>query len=360
MVFFQTHTLLFIIITFVIAFIFSYIINLIFLKFSRNLGSRIDTIKEIRWSSTSKPSLGGISFYLTFLITFVFLIIIINLLHFHYSNLKIIGILTVCTLAFVMGLADDAYNTKPLLKFLVQFVCGLILYFTNTKINIFTNDTFNFAFTIFWVVGIMNSINMLDNMDGIATIVSIVILFFIVSLNFNTHMVFNPVSFLSLGLLGGLLGFLIFNFHPAKMFMGDTGSQFIGLFLAIIGIDNCWNCSSFINSSWYSVNPILVGFMVVFTVYILPLVDTITVFINRIKIGQSPFIGGKDHTTHHLFFRGFSEKRIAILYFCIQLIGLSLALNLILNYHFAWLILCIIFCSLVFVSLYLNTIIKQK
>ena len=358
--FFQKHTLLFVLLTFVITFIFSYIINLIFLKFSQNLGSRSDSIKEIRWSSSSKPSLGGISFYLTFLITFVFLVIIINLLPFHHSNLKIIGILTVCTLAFVMGLADDAYNTKPLLKFLVQFVCGLILYFTNTKINIFTCETFNFAFTVFWVVGIMNSINMLDNMDGIATIVSIVILFFTVSLYFNLHMVFSPVSFLSLGLLGGLLGFLIYNWHPAKMFMGDTGSQFMGLFLAIIGIDSCWNSSSFINNSWYSVDPILIGFVVVCTVYILPLVDTITVFTNRIKIGKSPFIGGKDHTTHHLFFKGIIEKRIAILYFCIQFIGLSLALNLILNYHFAWLIVCIVFCSLVFVSLYLNTIIKRK
>lgn len=358
--FFQKNTLLFVILTLGITFIFSFLINLILLKFSQNLGSRSNSIKEIRWSSSSKPSLGGISFYLIFLITFIFLNLIINQLPVHYSNLKIIGILTVCTLAFIMGLADDAYNTRPLLKFLIQVVCGLILYFTNSKINIFTCETINFAFTIFWVVGIMNSINMLDNMDGIATIVSIVILFFIVSLHFNLNMVFSPISILSLGLLGGMLGFLIYNWNPSKMFMGDTGSQFIGVFLAIVGIDNGWNSSSLINNSWYSVNPILIGFVVICTVYILPLVDTITVFINRIKLGKSPFIGGKDHTTHHLFFKGMTEKRIAILYFCIQFIGLCIALNLILNYHFVWLLISIVFCSLVFLSLYLNTIIKRK
>ena len=94
--------------------------------------------------------------------------------------------------------------------------------------------------------------------------------------------------------------------------------------------------------------------------FILPITDTITVSINRIKKGQSPFVGGKDHTTHHLFFKGLTEKRIAILFCGIGMTGLSLALNQILNYQTTWLIVSIIFCAITFVSLYLNTIIKGK
>ncbi len=358
--FFQKNTLLFVILTIGIAFVFSFAFNLILLKFSQNLGVRSNSGKEIRWNSLSKPSLGGISFYLIFLITFIFLNIFNSITPLHYSNLKIIGILIACTLAFLMGLADDAYNTKPLLKFIVQIVCGLILYFTNTKINIFSSEVFNFTFTIFWVVGLMNSINMLDNMDGITTIVSIVILFFVISMSFNINLIFSPIAILSLGVLGGLFGFLIYNWHPSKMFMGDTGSQFLGVFLAIVGIENCWNSFSYINNSWYAVNPILLGFIVVLTVFILPIVDTTTVFINRIKKGKSPFIGGKDHTTHHLFFKGVTEKRIAILFFTIQFIGLCLALNLILNFQIFWLVVSFLFCVLVFLTLFLNTIMIRK
>jgi UDP-GlcNAc:undecaprenyl-phosphate GlcNAc-1-phosphate transferase len=102
------------------------------------------------------------------------------------------------------------------------------------------------------------------------------------------------------------------------------------------------------------------GFIVVALVFILPLTDTITVSINRIRVGNSPFIGGKDHTTHHLFFKGITEKRIAILFFAIGLVGLTLAMNLIFCYTFNWIIISIIFCAFTFLSLYLNTVIKRK
>lgn len=315
MTFFQNNILLFIVITIGITFIFSVVINSILLKFSQTLGIRQhSTQKEIRWNPTIRPSVGGISFFVIFLITFIILNFINNLLPLHYNNLKIVGVFIVCTIAFLMGLADDAYNTQPLLKFIAQLICGLVLYFTGTKINIFTNEAFNFGLTLFWVIGLMNSVNMLDNMDGITTIVSIVVLIFVIALNSNLNLILTPLPILSLGILGALLGFLVYNWHPAKMFMGDTGSQFLGAFLSVVGIDYCWNSFSLISNSWFYVNPILMGFLSVALVFILPITDTITVSINRISRGQSPFVGGKDHTTHHLFFRGITEKRIAILF----------------------------------------------
>ena len=358
----QSNISLFAVVCIGLAFVFSLVINSILLKFSQTLGIRSQQTsqKQIRWNPTIRPSVGGISFFVIFLCTFIVLNFINNLLPLHYNNLKIIGIFVVCTIAFLMGLADDAYNTQPLLKFVAQLICGLILYFSGTKINIFTNEAFNFGLTVFWIIGLMNSVNMLDNMDSITTIVSVIVLFFVISLNLNLNLILTPVPILSLGILGALLGFLVYNWHPAKMFMGDTGSQFLGAFLGVVGIDYCWNSFSLINNSWFSVSPILLGFASVALVFILPLTDTITVSINRIRKGKSPFVGGKDHTTHHLFFKGITEKRIAILFFGIGFLGFCLAINLILNFQVFWLVISIVFCALTFVSLYLNTIIKRK
>ena len=360
MEFYQKNILFFVVVSLGIAFLFSYLINSILLKFSQTLGARQPEQREIRWSPSVRPSFGGISFFVVFLITFIILNFINNILPLQYNNLKVIGIFVVCTMAFLMGLGDDAYNTQPLLKFITQLMCGLVLYFTGTKINIFTEEAYNFALTLFWVVGIMNSINMLDNMDAITTIVSSVILIFIIGMNLILHTILTPIPILSLGVLGSLLGFLNYNWHPSKMFMGDTGSQFLGAFLSVVGIEYCWNASSLVNNMWYSVNPVLLGFMVVSLVFILPLTDTITVTINRLSRGKSPFIGGKDHTTHHLFFKGITEKRIAILFLAIGLVGLSLAINVILSYQKNWAILSTVFCAITFLSLYLNTIIKRK
>lgn len=362
MAYFQNNVLLFVVLTIGTTFILSVLFNSILLKFSQTLGVRNqqNSQKEIRWNPQIKPSIGGISFFVIFLITFIIVNFIDHLLPLNYSSVKIIGIFVVCTIAFLMGLADDAYNTQPLLKFVAQLVCGLILYFSGTKIDIFSNEALNFGLTIIWVIGLMNSINMLDNMDGITCIVSISILIFIIALTLNLNVLLSPLPILSLGILGALLGFLVYNWHPAKMFMGDTGSQFLGAFLAVVGIDYCWNSNSLGSNSTFSINPILQGFISIALIFILPLTDTITVSFNRIKRGQSPFIGGKDHTTHHLFFRGITEKRIAILFSIIGCISLSLALQLILNYELMWFMISIVFCAITFLSLYLNTIIKRK
>lgn len=359
MIFPEKYNTLFVVISIGTSFVFSILINSILLKFSQTLGTRsINNQTQIRWNPNVKPSVGGISFFVVFLLTFIIIQFIHSVMPLNYSTIKIAGIFIVCTIAFLMGLADDAYNTQPILKFVAQLACGLILYFTDTKINIFSNETLNLGFTVFWVIGIMNSINMLDNMDGITTSVSIVILSFIAILNLSLNTLLTPLSILSLGILGALLGFLVYNFHPSKMFMGDTGSQFLGCFLGVIGIDYCWNSAFLNNASLQLQNPILQGFLITALVFILPLTDTITVTINRIAKGNSPFVGGKDHTTHHLFFKGITEKRITILYITIGFVGLILALQLIFNYQFLWLVLALLFCVITFLVLFINTRIK--
>ena len=150
-------------------------LNTIMLKFATNLGIRNNDQPVIRWSNISKPALGGITLYISFLLsTTCFSIFFedINL----FKDMNTLGMIGAVALGFIMGLADDAYNTKPILKSIVQISCGVILVATGTFIHLFENDYLNYILTVVWVIGIMNSINMLDNMDGITTIVSIFIL----------------------------------------------------------------------------------------------------------------------------------------------------------------------------------------
>lgn len=339
---------------FFLCFIFSLLINYILLRFAQTLGIRNKEEHQVRWNNNAKPALGGISFYVVFLFSFIFTLL---LPHTNFGfNMQIIGILIAATLAFLMGLADDAFNTQPLLKFLTQVFCAFIIIFSGHSVVIFQNQFINYLVTIFWVVGVMNSINMLDNMDGITTIISIVIGALFVSLNISLFNTDSYSTMLNLGILGALFGFLVYNFHPSKMFMGDTGSQFLGLFLAVMGIDNCWNSPSLISMGGFPV----VNILLVILVFLIPLTDTFTVVFNRIKAGKSPFIGGKDHTTHHLFFKGITEKRIAVLYFLISTFGSILAYLLVFRFSYALFYISILYILLVFVSLYLNTVIKKR
>ncbi len=284
---------------------FSFILYGVLLKFSRTLGIRQEK-DVVRWASTAKPALGGIIFYIIFLISAA-----CHAMFFEgaeqVSGLETLGSLTAISLAFMMGLADDAYNTRPFLKFGVQLLCGVILIVTGTGISLFDSESLNAIITLIWVVGIMNSINMLDNMDGITTLTSMFII--LIALVFmSLHQAFDSLDFITcIGMLATLFSFLFFNWNPSKMYMGDSGSQFLGVLLAMIGIRYFWN-STFMDGSasqWQQIFTLLIAFL-------LPIIDTTVVSINRISRGQSPFIGGKDHTTHNLSYLGLSDSQVAL------------------------------------------------
>ena len=315
----EQHQYLFIVysIFFVSIVFFCLLINTILLKFSTTLGIRENEKPIIRWSSVSRPAMGGISFYISFLLSTACFGIFFesNTL---FNDSQSIALLTASSLAFLMGLADDAYNTKPFLKLFVQIICGVILIFgakfsstTNLLIiQLFDNDIYNYILTILWVIGIMNSINMLDNMDGITTITSIFIILpciFYISI----HQDFENFDFIALlGVLAALIAFLFYNLNPSKMFMGDSGSQFLGLFIAALGIKYLWNSTNYNGDVVVSKQIITV-----LLAFILPIIDTTSVVINRLSRKQSPFVGGKDHTTHHLSYYGFSDSQVAYIFF---------------------------------------------
>jgi UDP-GlcNAc:undecaprenyl-phosphate/decaprenyl-phosphate GlcNAc-1-phosphate transferase len=325
---------------------FSLIINRFLLKFSRNLGIRNTSETIIRWSSTSKPALGGISFYIIFL----FSIIIISFIlpgEQQFFNLQTMGILLVVTVGFLTGLFDDAYNTHPWIKFFSQLLCGVILIATGTYISVFDSQLLNYALTIFWVVGMMNSINMLDNMDGITTIVSLSVAVTIFTGFLLRDEILNPVLVIILGLIAVLAGFLVYNWNPSKMYMGDTGSQFLGVLLAAVGINYFWNGDGFTGDS----TP-LMRFLSVAIVFALPIIDTTTVFYKRLARGQSPFVGGRDHTTHHLSYIGLSDRQVALTFTLFSLVSFFLAIAMT---HFIsnWEISYYLYFGLYFIGLFL-------
>ncbi|MCB0431096.1 MAG: undecaprenyl/decaprenyl-phosphate alpha-N-acetylglucosaminyl 1-phosphate transferase [Flavobacteriales bacterium] len=328
--------------------VFSMLIIGLFLKFSRNLGIRNTSETVIRWGSQSKPAFGGIAFFIIFLLSIACFNIFFgqdSMMH----NKEFLGLLGATTLAFLMGLADDAYNTRPLLKLGVQIACGFLLSWTGISIRLFDLHILNTLLTVLWVVGIMNSINMLDNMDAITTIVSFSILTTTLLLLLILKREDHFYTMILLGTLSALTGFLYYNWHPSRMYMGDTGSQFLGLLLAAVGILFFWNYKA-------ESSPVSMRLVLTALVFLLPLTDTFTVIVNRLARKQSPFIGGRDHTTHHLVYLGFSDRQVAVVFWTISIVSLTLVL-LVVSGQLAWtMTTCLLlsgYMAVVFLTLFL-------
>jgi UDP-GlcNAc:undecaprenyl-phosphate GlcNAc-1-phosphate transferase len=151
---------------------------------------------------------------------------------------------------------------------------------------------------------------------------------------------------LLIGVLSALIGFLFFNWHPSKMFMGDTGSQFLGLFLSAMGIMYFWNTPDVSGNMVQSKQ-----FFVTILTFAIPIIDTTAVVINRLRKRKSPFVGGKDHTTHSFFYMGITEKRVAIMYAGICFVSIFLNF-LIIRIIKDWNYLHIILFTLYFLALF--------
>lgn len=317
------------IIFFILSIVFSVFINGLFLRFSRTLGIRqVESQNIIRWASTTKPSVGGFSFYIVFLFSFTaytFISFDTN----DIFNKQLIGLLLSSSLGFLIGLADDAYNTNPILKFLGQLICAVILIISGLIINITDYYAINALFTIFWVIGIMNSINMLDNMDGITATIAGIILLSCLGIQIIQGNFYSIYSFIIIGVIGALGGFMVFNFNPAKLYMGDTGSQFLGVLLSGITILILWGFRDVPGPVFQ-----FKQFLFPVLVFCIPIIDTTTVTFRRIISGKSPFIGGKDHTTHHLAYLGLNDRQVLLVLSLIALISSTIACGLIYWYEY--------------------------
>jgi len=315
--------MLFVILILCISFLFSSIVNWILVRYSVNLGVRnISAKEEIRWQKR-KPSIGGLSFYIVFLIFYAVFsnLILINVfteLSFRFH--RDLSLIAVASIGFFIGLIDDARNTNPLLKLLGQIACGLTLVAFNQVIPISPNFLWNGFFTILWVVFLMNSINMLDNMDGLTASVSTSILL-------GCMIIFGIESFtltnvMALATIGALLGFLIYNWHPSRIYMGDSGSQFLGIVLAHVSLFSLWQNRT-IDGGYFQLNQ----FFLPLLFFTIPIFDTATVSIHRLLRKQSPFVGGKDHLSHHLVFLGLKDWQAVSLLLIINMTFIVIGLK---------------------------------
>ncbi len=349
-----------ILIVFIVAIIAGTLLNNFFIKRPIKFLVKKANNSAIRFSTQSKPIFGGLSFYAIFLALIILSVFIFT--NEIYQSKEFISIFIVVTISFMMGLADDIINTPPSFKFIVQFLCAFIFIFNGIYIEISPYDWYNYVITVIWVVGIMNSINMLDNMDSVTTLTSLSIIggAGLYSILYSTGL--SPfASLVFITTAGALISFLFFNWNPSKMYMGDNGSQFLGSILALVGIVFYWNAVP-IEEFQYGYN--FQQILIVGSAFIIPLTDTTTVTINRLLRKQSPFVGGRDHTTHHLFYLGLSQRWVAFTLFALNTIGVVFAMYLInvedkLDYNKLWYFA--IYPAVVFLFLYLNTkLTKQK
>ena len=300
---------------------FSVLTYSLFLRFVQTLGIRkMDADTVIRWGPQSKPALGGFCFYLVFLLSIASNSIFFDPNQF-FLNKQFIGMLLCVTMAFMIGLADDAYDTNPLLKLVGQIGCGTILIACGLSIRLFHSEVINYILTIVWVVGIMNSVNMLDNMDAISALVSAcIILCCLLIIADSPDYIGNIHFIILLGSLAAIMAFLWFNWHPSSMYMGDTGSQFLGALLSTVSVICLWNYKLPVSGpapDW----DIIRNIVMVALAFILPITDTTIVVFNRMRRGTSPFMGGHDHTTHNLARLGYSDRAVAVVFFSVAFIS---------------------------------------
>ena len=222
----------------------------------------------------------------------------------------------------IMGLIDDLRGLRPWPRLAMQTVTAVvvagILISTDTMGNALGNRFFDSAITIFWIVGVCNSINFFDNLDGGAAGTVAVITFFLFFIAYDRQQIL--VSALAIVTAGATAGFLIWNRTPAKIYMGDAGALFLGIIVSVLTIR--------LNPG---ITPVGKSLAVPALLMAVPILDTTIAVCSRIYRGISPFEGGRDHLSHRLIRKGASRKQAAILLWLLAVFFGAIALAI-----YAW------------------------
>ena len=307
-------------IAFLIAFIVSMMLTPYTIRIAEKIGA-IDVPKDKRRMHTREmPKFGGPAVIIGFLVSIIYLLIVmsiegsIDLFTAEQYGVKLIGLFLGIIIITITGIIDDTKTLKPLPKLLGQILAAVVVVAFGTKIEHITipflykiglSEVFSTILTILWIVGITNAINLIDGLDGLSsgiTLISCISLLIIFSLNESPLIAIILIT----ALIGALVGFLPFNFAPAKTFIGDTGSNFLGFMLAVISILGI--------AKTYTIAVIILPVIVLG----LPIVDVFFAIVRRIIKGKSlkaVFKADKGHLHHKLVAKGFSQKQaVLILY----------------------------------------------
>ena len=262
------------------------------------------------------PRMGGLAIFIGFMLSLIFFV---------PMSTKVTGLLVGSVIIAVMGGVDDIVSLNPWVKLAGQIVaalvvirCGLVFDVISNP-NIFAEETYieigwlSVPLTMLWIVGCTNAVNLIDGLDGLAVGVSAIssLTMLIVSLFVSEPV----VSIILAALTGACLGFMPYNLNPAKIFMGDVGSQLLGFVLSTASIMGLFKLHA------------IITFFVPLLALALPLADTIFAFFRRILHGQSPFKADKGHFHHRLLAMGLNQKQVvAVLYGISAVLGLMAVL----------------------------------
>ena len=297
------------------ALVVSFLMTPVVKSFAYKVGA-IDVPKdERRMHHKPIPRLGGLASFAGFMAS-ILLFVDIRL------NPQMQSILLGAVIIVVLGVVDDIMALPAKLKFVVQIVAALIPALNGVSIqalsnpNLFSANAYwvlnwlSVPITVLWIVGITNAVNLIDGLDGLAcgvsTISSMTLL--VIALTVSEP----DVAVLTAALAGACIGFLPYNLNPAKIFMGDTGSTFLGSILATVSIQGLFK--------FYTI----ISFAVPFLMLGLPIFDTSFAILRRLAKGQSPMTPDRGHIHHRLIDMGFSQKQaVAVLYVISAILGLS-------------------------------------
>lgn len=296
-------------------FLFAFLLSFLFTPVIRYVATRLkilDMPEKRKIHKQPIPLLGGVAIYISYVVT-VFL-------NFSFS-IELKGVVIGGTIVLLVGLIDDIWNVSATLKLVSQILASSILIIYGVKLSFLPNNWWGnggeILLTIIWVVGITNAVNFFDGMDGLATGLTAIcsLCFFIAAA--ITHQAY--LGFLTIALAGSCLGFLKFNFKPATIFLGDTGSTFLGFTLAGIAVMGGWAEK---NPKVALSLPILILSVFIFDMIYITIARSLDGKVRNLK--EWIEYTGKDHLHHRLVNLGFSEtETVLFIYLITACLGIS-------------------------------------
>ena len=289
----------------VIAFLVAFISTPIVLRLAKKWGA-MDAPCDRKVHTFAMPRMGGLAIYAGF---------IAAVLATQTIDAKLAGILIGCTIIVLLGIADDIKGLSPKVKLAGQTLAALVVVLFGVKVSILTNpfadvlflENFKLAipFTVLWIVGVTNAVNLIDGLDGLAAGTSGIAAVTIGVVAFlEGHL---AVAVLAIILAASVFGFLPFNFNPAKIFMGDTGSMFLGFTLSVLAVVGLTKSATIIS---VFIPVVILG---------IPIFDTMYAITRRFLNGTPIFQADKEHLHHQLLNMGLTHKQTVLTIYAVNL-----------------------------------------
>lgn len=298
-----------------VAFIVANLITPLVMKFAKQVGAMDIPDEKRHIHKAPTPRMGGLAIFLGFLL---------SVLVFANITTQVRGILLGAILIVVVGAIDDVLNLNAWLKFGVQIIAAVIAVLSGVLINVVSNPllitsgqaltigVLSVPVTILWIVGVTNSVNLIDGLDGLACGVSTIASLSMLAVSMLVSDANSNVAIILAALCGACLGFLPYNLNPAKIFMGDTGALLLGYILATVSVIGMFK--------FYAI----ITFILPVLALAVPLLDTVFAFTRRMLNGQSPFTADRGHFHHRLLDIGLNQKQaVAVLYAVSAILGLA-------------------------------------